>query len=211
MTTPTVKDLFVLTADSQLQRTIETLLNRRRLSLRIRDISFETQRHPRKDPGCRTESVSYLREIRSESRKAMVVFDFEGCGAPDATAGQLEVRLERGIESAGWSRSDIAVIVIEPELEAWLFGASLHHLEIAVGWPRREPLREWMTSNGHLIEGSMKPANPMEAVEAMLSEARTPRSANLYEDIAGKISLARCQDRAFQKFRTTLQRWFPVS
>ena len=41
MTTPTVKDLFVLTADSQLQRTIETLLNQRRLSLGIRDISLD--------------------------------------------------------------------------------------------------------------------------------------------------------------------------
>ena len=211
MTSPATRDLFVLVADSQLQRTIATLLEHRLLALEIGDISFEVQRHPGRDPGCRIDADSFLRHIQDNYRKVMVVFDFEGCGASNTTAGELEGQLEQQIENAGWELDRVAVIVIEPELEAWLFGGTFSHLEQAIGWSHPQPIQHWLVSGDHLSSGLVKPADPKAAMEALLLQAGRPRSSKLYADMAEKMSLVRCRDRAFQKFRATLQHWFPVS
>ena len=204
------KDLFVLVADSQMQRTIETLLGRRQPALGIRNITFEIQRHPHQDSGCRTASEGILRPLRDEYRNALVIFDYDGCGASDITAPDLERDLERYYESQGWPQSGVAFVVIEPELEAWIFGSSSQHLEQFVGWSQPGSIREWLTRNGHLPRGRYKPDDPKGAIEAILDLQKEPRSRRLYEYLARTVSVARCRDRAFQKFRDTLQRWFPA-
>lgn len=118
------KDLIVLTADPQMQGTIATLLTERRRSLGISDLTFDVRAHPDRDSGCRTASASALSPLRRDYRKAMVIFDFHGSGAHSITAPELESQLERQLETAGWSLDDVAVVVIEPELEAWIFGPS---------------------------------------------------------------------------------------
>ena len=206
---PEEKDLFILTADSQLERTLRTLLDFRRPSLGIGDISFEIRRHQNKDPGCRTESASYLRELQGEYAKVMVVFDFRGCGAENVGPERLEEELEAELSRAGWSREDAAVIVIYPELEAWLFGGSFQRLRETIDWSDPLPIRDWFLAKGFLERGNAKPAFPQAAMDSLLSEANTPRSSRLFEQIAVRQSLARCQDRAFTKFRDTLRGWFP--
>ena len=205
-----MRDLFILAADSQLQTTLNTLLEFRRPSLGIRDISFEIRRHPNRDPGCRTESVSYLREIQQEYSKAMVMFDFQGCGESNTGPEELEEHLETDLESAGWNRTDSAVVVIYPELEAWLFGGSFQRFQQAIGWTNSPTLRNWFELRGYLEPGATKPEAPQEAVDALLSEVRKPRSSALFKDIARRQGLSNCQDRAFKKFRDTLRSWFPV-
>ena len=207
---PEVNDLFILTADSQIQSTLSTLLEFRRPSLAIRDISFEIRRHQNKDPGCRTESSAYLRELQGEYSKAMVVFDYHGCGAKSVEPEELEEVLELELATAGWSRTDVAVIVIYPELEGWVFGGTYQRLQQIIGWPGAVPLREWFEQRGFLEHGTTKPVFPKMAIEAVLSEVRVPRSSNLFEQLALRQGLARCHDRSFQKFRDTLRQWFPV-
>ena len=207
---PEPKDLFILTADSQLERTLSTLLHHRKPSLNIRDITFEIRRHQNKDPGCRTESASYLRELQGEYSKAMVVFDFRGCGAEDVRPEELEDQLEAEVAGAGWSRADSSVDVIYPELEAWLFAASFQRLQQVLGWPGSQSLNDWFEEKGFLSPGIVKPAHPKVALEILLSELRIPRSSSLFEQIARRQSLVSCQDRSFQKFRNTLQHWFPA-
>jgi hypothetical protein len=200
------KDLIVLTADPQMQGTIATLLTERRRSLGISDLTFDVRAHPDRDSGCRTASASALSPLRRDYRKAMVIFDFHGSGAHSITVPELESQLE----TAGWSLDDVAVVVIEPELEAWIFGASWRHLEDAVRWSQSEPVREWLESREFLQQGVLKPSDPKAAFEALLSLQRIRRSGDLFVQLAKRVSLARCQDRAFQKFRATLQRWFPA-
>ena len=207
---PDTKDLFILTADSQLERTLNTLLEFRRPSLNIRDISFDIRRHQNKDPGCRTESAAYLRELQGEYSRAMVVFDFRGCGAEDVGPEDLEEALETELSGAGWSKENSAVIVIYPELEVWLFGGSFQRLQQTIGWTGSVSLQDWFVREGFLEQDYTKPTLPQVAMDALLSEARVARSSNLFEQVAMRQSLVRCQDRAFQKFRNTLQRWFPV-
>ena len=207
---PNLKDLIVLAADSQAQRTIETLLEFRRPSLGIGDISFEVRRHPHQDSGCRTTPGPVLNPLRSGFNKTMVVFDLEGSGAGNVSAEELESQIERQLETSGWSPDDVAVVVIEPELEAWVFGASWRHLGDAVRWSQSEPVSEWLESREFLQQGVVKPSDPKAALEALLSLQRIRRSGDLFVQLAQKVSVARCQDRAFQKFRATLQRWFPA-
>jgi hypothetical protein len=201
-----VKDLIVLTADPQMQRTVETLLGNRQRALSIPGISFDVQRHPHRDSGCRTASEGILRPLRNEYRKAMTVFDFDGSGARNATASELE----RQYELAGWEKGQVAFIVIEPELEAWLFGTSYSHLQRAVNWSQSEPINEWLAAMGYMVAGNAKPSDPKGAIEAILKLEKMPLSSDLFAELARRVSLNRCQDRAFQKFRNILRRWFPT-
>ena len=205
-----VRDLLVLVADSQMKRTVETLLGNRRPALGIREITFEVQSHPHQDSGCRTASEGILRPLRDEYQYALVMFDYDGCGVSQITAPDLERNLEQFYETNGWTPGSVVFVVIEPELEAWMFGASFQQLQQFVGWSHTQDIREWLIRNGYLSVGNHKPDDPKSAIEAILDLQREPRSRRLYEYLARTVSLARCQDRAFQKFRTTLQRWFPT-
>lgn len=204
------KNLIVLTADPQMERAIATLLEHRKAALQIADISVDVVRHRNKDPGCRTDAASVLNPRRNVYQKAMILFDFHGCGERNRSASQLENHLEQEFTRQGWGNDRIAFIVIAPELEAWIFGASFEQIRRAVGWSQSEPLRDWLVRNRHLPSGSLKPPDPKAAIEAILRRQKKPRSAKLYADLARNVSVAHCQDRAFQKFRSTLQRWFPV-
>ena len=207
---PFAKDLLALTSDRQMQRTVETLLNHRRPALGIRQIDADVVRHPRKDPGCRGNAGALINSKRNLYRKAMVIFDYDGCGERRRTAPDLEIALEREYAGVGWGPDRIAFLVIEPELEAWLFGGSDAHLRNAVSWPRPDTIQEWLQTQGHLQPGQGKPADPKAAIEAVLTQSQIPLSSEIFEAQARRVSLARCQDRAFQKFRSTLQRWFPA-
>ena len=204
------KNLIVVVADSQINRTVETLLQRRRESLSITEISVDVVSHPNQDPGCRTDAGRILNSRRNTHAKAMVIFDFDGCGERRLSPTDLEISLEAQFAGRGWGQDRIAFIVITPELEAWLFGASYRQIERAVDWSHSQGIQDWLIKCGYLLPGSVKPTDPKAAIEAVLHRQKVPRSANLYADLARTVSLARCKDRAFQKFRATLQRWFPT-
>ena len=211
MTSPTYpKDLLVLAADSQMREAIEVLLNHRQISLGIGTFTAEVIRHPNSDPGCRTASQIILNPLRRDYHKALVVFDFKGCGENHLTAKVLEEILEQQYVGAGWGEDTVAFVVIDPELEAWVFGASLQQLQTLVQWSQPQSMRDWLQSREFLIPGAVKPQKPKDAFEEVLHQQKIPRSAKLYSDLARNVGLANCQDRAFQKFCNTLQRWFPA-
>ena len=166
--------------------------------------------HPNQDPGCRTDAGGVFNARRQTHSKAMVIFDYHGCGEHSLEPETLENRLEEEFVNRGWEPDRVSFVVIEPELEAWLFGASSQHIETAVSWSQNQSIRDWLMDRGHLVPGSSKPLDPKAAIEAVLYQQRRPRSAKLFADLARDVSLRRCQDRAFQKFRATLQRWFPA-
>ena len=123
---------------------------------------------------------------------------------------ELETNLEMHFANHGWGPDRVAFVVIEPELEAWLFGGSYGQIERAVGWSDTQSIQGWLIAGGYLTPGTYKPPDPKAAIESVLYRQRRPRSGRIFTYLAQRVSLARCQDRAFQKFRTTLQRWFPA-
>ena len=80
-----------------------------------------------------------------------------------------------------------------------------------MGWPGGQPLRKWLAEAGQWPTSLEKPADPKSAMENLLRAVRRPLKSELFIEVAGRASVDRCQDRAFQKFRATLQRWFPAS
>lgn len=200
----------MLAADPTMQRTVKTLLDHRHQALGISRLSSDVRAHPRRDPGCRLASEQVLDPVRQEFRKAIVIFDFHGCGENNLTAVQLENTLQQTFQAAGWGNDEIVFIVIDPELEAWIFGASFGQLESYLEWSQGLPIDEWLREKGHLSPGMRKPSDPQSALDAMLQLQKRKRSSKLFADLARTVGLARCQDRAFQKFRSTLQRWFPA-
>jgi hypothetical protein len=47
-------------------------------------------------------------------------------------------------------------------------------------------------------------------VERALYEVRIPRSSKIYGKLASRVSVERCTDASFARFRDVLRRWFPV-
>jgi hypothetical protein len=136
----------------------------------------------------------------------MVLFDKEGCGDFSERAS-IERMIEKRLNDSGWNNR-CAVIVLDPELEIWVWSDS-PHVAAALGWNQLE-LNLWLQQKSLCSSDSQKPHNPKEAMEFVLREKRIPRSSAIYAEIASKVSLERCSDISFLKFKIVLKQWFPV-
>jgi hypothetical protein len=201
--------MIVMVADADAQRTVEALLSRPE-SLRIRPVDCQIERYPGRDSGCFRDAPEYLRSAIPLFDRALVVFDRHGCGRDDLPRELIELDLEERLARNGW-RDRAAAVVLDPELEAWVWSTSPHVAEI-LGWA--EPsgaLREWLEASELLRPGEAKPDDPKEAMKRVLRAADKKPSPALFGQLAERVGLGRCVDPAFGKFQETLQRWFPPS
>jgi len=202
-----VRDLVCLAADKNMQAAVKGILARPQ-ALGIRPISFEAIVHPRRDSGCYGESTELLLGYRRDTAHAIVLLDHQWAGAP-STAAEAENDIERRLAASsmeGWARA----VVIDPELEVWLF-AEGPHLEAALGWTGREPgLRSVLDSTGLWPRTVVKPADPKRAVEWALRQVGKPRSSSIYREVASRTSLTRCVDLSFLRLKGILRGWFPA-
>ena len=90
------KDLVILVADVQQEKTLETLLHERQPSLEIRTITFDIYRHPRQDAGVYHEAADFLGAYQpSQYHHALVVLDQAWDGAPNDVASLRQEILTR--------------------------------------------------------------------------------------------------------------------
>lgn len=206
----THKDLIVLTADKNWSAALRGMLSRP-AALGIRSINAETIPHPRKDPGCVNEGVGFLSNFSEQYNHGLMIFDYEGCGREGIDSPRrLQDALDEQLSRSRWG-DRAKTVVLSPELEAWVWSDS-PHLDDVSGWKGRQPrLRNWLVSQGWLKEGEAKPKHPKRAFEAALRVARKQRSSSLYQQIAERVSLSRCQDPSFLEFKSILRTWFPRS
>jgi hypothetical protein len=204
-----VKDLVILVADKNTEFALKGLLSRRTHALRIRSITFDIFVHLERDPGCLHRAHDFLRPHTTRYTHALVVFDRDGCGQERKDRVSLERRVEEQLTQSGWDKR-AAAVVIDPELEIWVWSDS-PHVDSALGWSNRAPgLRPWLVKSGLLSETTTKPQDPKRAVEEALRAARKPRSSNLYQELASSAGFESCTDAAFQKFRGVLTAGFPA-
>ena len=201
-------DLLCLVADKNMEAAVSGLLSRPR-ALGIRPIAPELLIHPEHDPGCFHDGVEFLRGLRARADQALIVLDLAWQGVPAESASELEGQLETNLAQAGmedWARA----VVIEPELEAWVFGRS-KHVPATLGWPESsEGLRSALTAGGLWPTEEHKPPDPKAAMEWALRRVAIPRSSSIYRQLAAKVGTKKCTDRAFVRFRGLLQDWFPA-
>ena len=202
-----VRDLVVLVADKDMEQTVDGLLQRPR-SFGIRPISYQVFVHPTHDSGCRTGAHDLLRSLATQYRFALVMFDHEGSGRDAAAPVEVAGEVESKLASNGWA-DRCRVLVLEPELEIWVWTDSTE-LDQVIGWGGRQPpVRDWLRAQKFEVGEQGKPERPKEALRAALREARKQPSAALFAALAARVGLSRCTDPAFAQFRETLHRWFP--
>jgi hypothetical protein len=206
-------DLVILVADQDAKLALEALF-KRPPSLGIHPIKTpEIHRHSHRDPGCRTEGVDFLIPFASQFSHAILFFDYEGSGEDTRkdfrkTPEQIEKDLEDALAKSGWDNR-AAVIVLTPELEIWMWSESPHVVN-ELGWQGSySDLKGWLEEKGLWESGRVKPDRPKEAVEALLRAAKKPLSSRLYQSLAKKVSLSKCNDPSFVRFKKILQKWFP--
>lgn len=201
-----MRDLLCLVADGNMKAAVTALLARPK-ALGIRPVEVEVIVHPRRDPGWFYDSDGLLRGAREEARHAIVLLDQAWDGAPEGGAEEAEALLEGRMRTSGlqdWARA----VVIEPDLEVWVFNDS-PHVATALGWHgRRTALRNALADLGFWPPEVGKPRDPKAAVMWALRQVRKPRSSSIYRDIAARVSLSRCRDRSFLRFRDLLRSWF---
>jgi len=202
-----VIDLLCVVADKNMEAAVSGVLDRPQ-ALGIRAIRSEVFVHPRRDPGCFHESAELVAGRRAEAQKALVVLDAAWSGAPADSGEELERLLEAEFQTRDldeWARA----VVIEPELEVWVFSDSPHVPQVLEWDGDTASLRQHIEEQGQWAPGVSKPHDPKAALEAVLRRARKPRSSALFRKLAAKVSLRQCEDRAFERFRSCLQEWFP--
>jgi hypothetical protein len=176
-------------------------------SLRIRLVRCRILKHPHRDPGCRLRGADLLRRYVSTYRHALILLDREGSGKDELSRDALEREVRDRLSRSGWGdRAD--AIVIDPELEIWVWSDS-PEVDNVLGWHGRRPaLRAWLVEKGLLREGQSKPDRPKEALARALHVVRKPPTSGLFRQLAKTVGLQRCQDPAFLKLKTVLQEWF---
>ena len=200
-------DLLVVVADQDCEEAMHALLDRPE-ALHIRAVNYRLVRNVLRDSGCRTDIVSLLRPYLGRCERALVVFDREGSGAEQQSREEIEAAVEHDLRVNGWG-DHAAAVVIDPELEAWVWSDS-EHVDAALGWGGRGPeVRSWLKSHTEYWPANTdKPERPKEAMRQALREARKPVSASLFRRLAERVSVNRCADPAFDKLKRVLHDWF---
>lgn len=205
-------DLIVLVADKDMEQTVIGLLKKRLPALGIRALTFQILVHHEHDPGCLLRAHEMLRPYASRCRHALVMFDREGSGKEHdksnkkgKTRAELEQEVEKRLSQAGWE-DRAAAVVIDPELEIWVWSQS-QHVEQQLGW-HQGGLRDWLVQQELLGANELKPSDPKRAFLQALQKARKPRSPAIFSKLASAVSFETCTDEAFRKLRQTLIRWF---
>ncbi|MDD2772267.1 MAG: hypothetical protein PHP45_01065 [Elusimicrobiales bacterium] len=200
------KDLVILVADKDAELALIELL-RRTQALGIRDINFDFYKHPNRDSGCFTNAHEFLRSFANHYTHALVVLDKDGSGREGQATYSVENDLKQRLSANGWNER-AEVVVIEPELEMWVWSDS-PNVDSALGWDGRNPdLRGWLISCNMISASRPKPADPKKVFERALREAKKPKSASIFAELAHNVSFDRCTDSSFTKLKTVLRQWF---
>lgn len=199
-------DLVILVPDRNIEAAVKGILSRPQ-ALGIREISSSVFTHIERDPGCFKRSHDFLRPMTNIYKHALVIFDKVGCGQESQGRETIERIVENNLSISGWENR-AAAVVIDPELEAWVWSDS-PEVASCLGWEAGiTDLRRWLTDKGLWPRYARKPVDPKLAVEQVLRQVKKPRSSAIYKLLAQRVSFERCIDPAFLKFKAVMQKWF---
>lgn len=210
-----MRDCFFLVADKNMEGLLKGFFLRQNfhLALGCGPFQFDAKQdllvaHGQNDSGLYTRASELLVSYQQTHRHAVVILDAEWDGSPGAVA--IRKRMRQHFEQAGWPEDAACAVVIDPELENWVW-QDTPHVCATLGYQGSfDTLRADLEQQGMWPKGESKPLRPKEAVEFMLRRARKPRSSSLYQGLAAQVSVKRCSDNTFQTLLLALRRWFPA-
>ncbi|WP_438268060.1 methylation-associated defense system protein MAD4 [Kitasatospora purpeofusca] len=156
---------------------------------------------PGRDSDVYRRHSGILTLYQATHRRAVVMVDEQWEGSPGAPA--IAEHIERGIAKE-WA--EYAVIVLQPELEAWLWQDNPN---VAKALRCPADFREILAKSKHWPEGMTKPADPKGALEHLKRHHRADQSNAAFRRLASAISVKGCIDPAFHTLRKALCTWFP--
>lgn len=158
------------------------------------------------DPGLYTRAHELLRPFLNTHRHAVVVLDALWDGSPGAI--NICTHIESLLSANGWETDRCVVIVIDPELENWVWQRSIH-VAREIGFDNIDEMNADVDLLNAWPEKQYKPTTPKETLETILRKKRIPRSSAIYRNITAKVSISDCRDEAFIKLIGKLREWFP--
>jgi len=201
---------FILTADKHMKVCVNAVLGRcRNIGINLGASEYDIAIEPGHDEGVFHNGHQSIRKYLSTHQHALLICDFHGSGGEKLAREGMEAQMEMRLAQNGWPDRSAAV-VIDPELENWIWADS-PHVETALGWQGRRPgLKDWLCSEGRWPKGQAKPTDPQSSLEVVLSMVGRPRTSALFQEVAERVSLNRCTDPAFLKLLSVLRQWFPA-
>jgi len=208
-----MRDCIFLLADRNMQAAFEGFLTRRGFhqSLGCGTFAFDPYQDiavasADNDPGLYTRGHELLRPFLVSHRHAVVALDAEWDGSPGQ--GAITEHLIAQIAATGWAADRFNVIVIDPELENWIWQQN-DHVARGLGFSNNSELMTDPDLQAAWPQGQVKPSSPKEVLESLLQKRRIPRSSAIYKQITSQVSVRHCQDSAFQRLIDSLRTWFP--
>lgn len=198
--------MFLL-ADGGMEQVIRGFLGRESFyrSLGCGTFDFDADQDiivaPTKDPGVYGTARELLRPYETTHRHAVVILDADWVGSPGAES----IRKHVG-QSVSMAWEEFAVIVIEPELEAWIMQDNPHLVET---FRCPADFRHILQRADYWPEDRPKPPRPKEALDYLRQRHRVRAFNADFGKLAAKISVRNCQDVAFLQLRDSLRAWFP--
>jgi hypothetical protein len=207
-----MKDLFVLTADSDAEALLRSVLERHE-SLEIITIAFDVRRFPGRDSGMVNQGPEVARVLvnKVEYSRVLLTWDHHGSGWESRSPEDALSRIQARLDGVTWAQRSTAIVFV-PELEEWLWqsprsiarhlGVTDHELTVMIA--------EAALKLGKAPDRCRREL-PKELFETVLhsKERRRP----LPEDFKKLGSLADLMQlrgsTAFVRLTQVLQAWFP--
>ena len=196
-----IKDLIVLVADISQEKTISTLLERRCRLSAISLPSFDIYRHAENDPGVYNKAGVFLSIFADLYRYSLVIVDAAWDGCP-SSAEEIATHIQAGLDYNGWLNRS-AVVVINPELEIWVWSSSPHVPKIlGTDWATVRRIGE---SRNYWGTGELKPHSPKELYLDILRISKKRQSSAIFAELAQKVGIQRCHDESFTQLCQVLE------
>jgi hypothetical protein len=236
-----MKPLLILAADNECVATLRGFFERKECHkslgcgpIQLAGVGFDCEKdiriHPGHDCGVWKDPQLVLLPEKNNYDKTLIILDEAWDGAPSAAdiIADIEKRAE---EEGGWQRDRFEVILIRPELEAWIWQRNVHVAEAfefpgadselwellniqALALDKRTKKHSFIPFDGlndlpAWPKSDAKPRNPKGVVEAVSIHCRSGPASGIFNEISSKVSVKGCVDEAFGKLRDTLRLWFP--
>ena len=203
------RDVVFVVADDGMMQMVRGFLGHPRAEQRLQcgrfsfDPAADLVKAPNTDAGVYREAPNLLNDgFRATHERAVVMLDAKFPGSPKAE--QIRTDISGRLEGV-WQH--YAVVVIEPELEAWLWQDNPNVAE-ALDCPA--DFRSVLAQSGHWPHGQAKPDDPKAALEHLKRQHRADISNAAKRRLAERISVKHCQDAAFTQLCAQLRIWFPL-
>ncbi len=162
------------------------------------------------DGGIWKHAANNLRPFREQYQYAVIILDadFE----PHPSPQQLRADISADMIASGWPTDRFTVIVIEPELEAWLWSPN-QTVATAFGHENFDQLRARLAAENLWDNGQPKPNDLKRARDRAAKLGGKKTGGPIFKGVFSAISNRACNlcvEPGFKAMRTALQKWFPV-